>query len=55
MTPTPASRVLLVQDPRRAAGPHAERLRRYRLARMRLIDRRLAVPARHPHLGRIYD
>jgi hypothetical protein len=52
--PTP-SRVLLVAEPSPLRGPHAAKVRRYRLARMRLLERRAAGPARHAHLTRAYD
>jgi hypothetical protein len=57
MTPMPSSRVLLVPEARTAAaaGPHAAKIRRYRLARLRLLERRDGTPARHPHLARVYD
>jgi hypothetical protein len=56
MSATPASRILLVPEERlAAAGPHAAKVRRYRLARMRLLERRDQQAARHPHLTRAYD
>jgi hypothetical protein len=52
----PSSRVLLMPDATSAAtGTHASKVRRYRLARMRLLERRDAAPARAPQLGRSYD
>jgi hypothetical protein len=52
-----ASRLILVPDDRIAAapGPHAAKLRRYRLARLRLLERREAGPSCAPHLIRVYD
>ena len=56
MSPLSQSRVLLVPEARSAAaGPQAAKIRRYRLARLRLLERRDADPARYPHLGRAYD
>ena len=58
MTPTASAtqRVLLLPDGRAAAtGPHATKVRRYRLARMRLVERRDQQAARHGHLTRMYD
>jgi hypothetical protein len=57
MTPNTASRLVLVQDSRLAAasGREAAKLRRYRLARLRLLERREAGPAAYPHLTRTYD
>jgi hypothetical protein len=55
MTPAPASRVVLLPAARRTPGSHAEKIRRYRLARMRLVDRRRYVSGRHAHLGQSYD
>jgi hypothetical protein len=53
---TASSRILLVADAARAsADPHASKVRRYRLARVRLAERRNDHPARHPHLTRAYD
>ncbi len=55
MTST-SSRVLLLPDATRAAtGPHAAKIRRYRLARVRLAERRAELPPRHAHLLRAYD
>ena len=52
-----AARVLLVPEARSAgdAGPYAAKIRRYRLARVRLLERRDASAARHPQLTRAYD
>ncbi len=50
-----AQRVLLLPEDRTAAGPHAAKIRRYRLARMRLLERRDEQAARHRHLTRAYD
>jgi hypothetical protein len=56
MTPLSTTRVLLVPEARSAvAGPQAAKIRRYRLARLRLLERREADPSRYPHLGRAYD
>jgi hypothetical protein len=57
MTPLSQSRVLLVPEARAAAatGPQAAKIRRYRLARLRLLERRDADPGRYPHLARSYD
>lgn len=59
MTPTSASelsKVLLVADARPAspAGEREARIRRYRLARLRL-DGRASVVDRHAHLRRSHD
>ena len=54
--PTTSSRVLLMPDARATTpGPHASKVRRYRLARMRLLERREVAADRHPHLLRVYD
>ena len=51
-----ASRVVLLPEARiAAAGAHADKVRRYRLARMRLVERRDAGSAAHPQLLRSYD
>ena len=57
MTPLSSSRVLLVPEARvaAAAGPQAAKIRRYRLARLRLLERRDADPSRFGHLARTYD
>ena len=57
MTPISSSRVLLVPEAREAAaaGPQAAKIRRYRLARLRLLERRDADPGRFGHLSRTYD
>ena len=57
MTPTSAAqRVLLLPEERAAAtGRHADKVRRYRLARMRLVERRDQQAARHGRLTRMYD
>jgi hypothetical protein len=56
MTPPSQSRVLLVPEARAAAaGPQAAKIRRYRLARLRLLERREVDPSRYPHLARSYD
>jgi hypothetical protein len=51
-----SSRILLVPDAARASGgPQASNIRRYRLARVRLAERRGELPVRFAHLGRGYD
>jgi hypothetical protein len=55
MTTTSASRVLLLPGAAKPAGPHAAKVRRYRLARVRLAERRGELPARHAHLLKAYD
>ena len=58
MTALPHSgRVLLVPEARTAAatGPQAAKIRRYRLARLRLLERRDAGADRYPQLLRSYD
>jgi hypothetical protein len=56
MTPLSTSRVLLVPEARSAvAGPQATKIRRYRLARLRLLERRDGGPTRYPQLSRTYD
>ena len=56
MTSLSSSRVVLVPEARAAAaGPQAAKIRRYRLARLRLVERREAAPSRYPQLGRSYD
>ncbi len=53
---TSSSRVLLLPDASKAAaGPHAAKVRHYRLARVRLTERRDELPARHAHLLRAHD
>ncbi len=53
---TASSRILLVPDAAKApADPHAPSVRRYRLARVRLAERRDDLPTRHQHLTRAYD
>ena len=50
------SRVLLLPDATKAVtGPHAAKVRRYRMARVRLAERRGELPARHAHLLRAHD
>jgi hypothetical protein len=52
MTATSASqRILLLPEERTAAGPHAAKIRRYRLARMRLVERRDEQAARLAQRG----
>jgi hypothetical protein len=49
-------RVLLVPEARAAAtGPAAAKIRRYRLARLRLLERRDVGSERYPQLLRSYD
>ena len=52
-----SGRVLLVPEARPAAiaGPEAAKIRRYRLARLRLVERRDAGAERYPQLLRSYD
>ena len=52
---TAASRITLLPAAARPSGPHAAKVRRYRLARVRLAERRDAGPPRHPQLARTYD
>ena len=51
---TASSRILLLPGAK-ASGAHAAKVRRYRLARVRLAERRDALPARAAHLARSYD
>jgi hypothetical protein len=57
MTPTSAStRLFLLPEARAAApGPHAQKIRRYRLARLRLLERRDDQALRRSSLARVYD
>lgn len=57
MTALPhTGRVLLIPEARSTvAGPEAAKIRRYRLARVRLLERRDAGLERYPQLGRSYD
>ena len=51
-----SQRVLLVPEARSAAaGPQAAKIRRYRLARLRLLERRDSGAERYPQLMRAYD
>jgi hypothetical protein len=52
-----SGRVLLVPEARTAAttGPDAAKIRRYRLARLRLLERRDAGADRYPQLLKTYD
>ena len=52
-----SGRVLLVPEARAAAatGPEAAKIRRYRLARLRLLERRDGVADRYPQLLKSYD
>ena len=52
-----SARVMLVPEARAAAtaGPQAAKIRRYRLARLRLLERRDAGAERYPQLLRSYD
>ncbi len=53
---TSSSRVLLLPETTKAVtGPHAAKVRRYRLARVRLAQRRGELPPRQAHLLRAYD
>jgi hypothetical protein len=51
---TAPSRILLLPDPRRGLAPN-DAVRRYRLARFRLVERRAEPPPRAPHLSRMHD
>lgn len=55
MTPLSTSRVVLMPESRPAAGPDATKVRRYRLARLRVLERRDGSADRHPQLLRAYD
>jgi len=55
MTTNPASRLVLLRDPRLARETQAQPLRRYRLARVHLDERRLRDHARYEYLKRTYD
>ena len=57
MTALPhTGRVLLIPEARTAAaGPEAAKIRRYRLARLRLLERRDGAADRYPQLMRSYD
>ena len=55
MTRTAASRVLLLPEETATTAEKAPRIRRYRLARLRVLERRDASADRHPHLLRAYD
>jgi hypothetical protein len=57
MTALPhTGRVLLVPEARNAAaGPEAAKIRRYRLARLRLLERRDSGAERYPQLLKSYD
>jgi hypothetical protein len=52
---TPRTRIVLVPDDRVGTGPYADKIRRYRLARLRLLERRDAVALRRPELGPVHD
>ena len=55
-TASATNRVLLMPEARSsAAGPHAQKIRRYRLARLRLLERRDVQSLRHSQLSRAYD
>jgi hypothetical protein len=55
-TSSAATRVLLMPEARSsAAGPQAQKIRRYRLARLRLLERRDGQALRHSQLTRTYD
>jgi hypothetical protein len=53
--PSSSRIVLVAEDRTAAAGPHAAKVRRYRLARLRLVERRAEQDARHRGLTRTYD
>ena len=56
MTASASQRILLLREERATAtGPHAAKIRRYRLARMRLLERRDQQDARLGQLTRMYD
>ena len=56
LTMTRSSRVLLMPDAAKAVtGPHASKVRHYRLARVRLAERRAELPPRHAHLLKTHD
>ena len=48
-------RVLLVERPRSSTQINGAKIRHYRLARMRLAERREQPDARFAHLRRAYD
>ena len=53
---TSTSRIMLLHDPRASVfGPEAAKVRRYRLARVRLAERRDELEPRHAHLLRAHD
>lgn len=52
---TDASRIILLPDAKAPGEATASKIRRYRLARVRLAERREALPPRHAHLARSYD
>jgi hypothetical protein len=54
--PTPSSKIFLVADRRAAsAQPSAARVRRYRLARVRLDGRSAGAASPYEHIKRVYD
>jgi hypothetical protein len=54
--PLTSSKLLLVAEPRPAASaPGAARIRRYRLARLRLDGRAMDPALRFEHLKRVYE
>ena len=52
---TDASRIILLPDAKAPAGAYASKIRRYRLARVRLAERRDELPPRAAHLIKSYD
>jgi hypothetical protein len=54
MTTTP-QRILLLPDPRPRADVAAPKVRRYRLARLRVAETRQPAEPRFEHLARAYD
>ena len=53
---TSSSRFLLMPDAAKGVtGPHAAKVRHYRLARVRLAERRGELPPRHAHLLKTHD
>ena len=56
MTPPAPHRILLVPDERpREAAVNEPKVRRYRLARLRIAQARTPVEPRYAHLARAYD
>ena len=50
-----SSRVVLLPDPAKTPGAASPEVRRYRLARLRVAERRDLSAARHPQLLRAHD